>query len=347
MADPLGRAKLARRYRRLLLAYPRSYRRRTAAEMVTTLLDAAPAGRTWPSLREAVDLLLAGVRYRLRVHGLGAAIAAACGALYAAVAVGAFGGFLGWQTAPPLPTNADAARMAQPAFRPGPQPQPQRWDFLFDDDPAYSDPRWAYWVGGTDAHEHGQVFFDFAYPSDTPEQTITDDVERARHRMQAAGWRVTGASTTAYRQGWRVEIRSTSAGLGDATRVVRVAVTRDTPAAVLPLSTAGTVLGGAVGWLLVASGCRRRAGRPWRRVAAIVGFAGGIAALLPATAMSAAALVSSYRYPHDVIPAWAGYSFVFFRTLAWLAVLAFAGAALMTARPRGAHPRAGLQQTYG
>jgi hypothetical protein len=348
MPDPTGRAKLERRYRRLLLAYPRSYRRRNAAEMVTTLLDAAPAGRTRPSLSEAVDLLLAGVRYRLRVRGPGAVFAAACGAACTAVAVAALGGFLGWQTAPPLPSDVDAAHVAQPALRAGSPVPPQRWDFVFDDNPNYLDPRWAYWLGGTDAYEHGQVFFDLAYPSDTPDQAIADDVERARQRMRAAGWRltaatknpVTGGQPAAYRRGWRVEIYPTSAGLGDSTQVMRVAVTRDAPAAVLPLTTVGLVVGGLVGWLLMAWTCRRgRAIGPWRRVVAVVGFACGVIALLPATVMSAIAIASSYLFPHDLVPAWAGYTFVFFRALAWLAAIAFAGAQLVTAVPSQRHLR--------
>ncbi|MET7965904.1 hypothetical protein [Micromonospora sp. NPDC005305] len=56
---------LARRYRRLLLGYPRAYRRDRGEEILGLLLDGAPAGRTRPTLREAADLLRAGLRCRL------------------------------------------------------------------------------------------------------------------------------------------------------------------------------------------------------------------------------------------------------------------------------------------
>lgn len=346
MPQQAGRATLERRYHRLLLTYPRSYRRRHAAEMVTTLLDAAPADRARPTRAEAVDLLLAGVRFRFRVRGPGAVLAAICAAGCAAVAVGAFGGFLGWQTAPPLPGDADAARLAAPALPPAAPARPQRWDFLFGDDPYYTDPQWMYWVSGTDAYRHGQVFFDVTYPADAPDEAVARDVEGARQRMRAAGWALTatrnsltGAPSAAYRDGWRVEILTTY-GLGDSTRVLRIAVTRDTPVAVLPLATVGLLVGGFAGWLVAAAAGRRsRHNGPVWRASAIVLCGGGVLALLPATAMSAVALVLGYLYPHDVVPLWAGYAFVFFRPLAWLGAITTGGAWLATAVPGSRRPR--------
>ncbi len=57
---------LARRYRLLLRAYPAGYRARRGDELVGTLLDAAPPGRTWPSVADVVDLAHWGARERLR-----------------------------------------------------------------------------------------------------------------------------------------------------------------------------------------------------------------------------------------------------------------------------------------
>ncbi|WP_214417194.1 hypothetical protein [Sphaerisporangium fuscum] len=57
---------LERRYRRLLLAYPRAYRAAHGQELLGVLLDCADPGRTAPDVREAAGLLAGGVRERLR-----------------------------------------------------------------------------------------------------------------------------------------------------------------------------------------------------------------------------------------------------------------------------------------
>ena len=51
-----------RRYRRLLWAYPRSYRDHRGAEILTTLLEMAEDGR-----KPGVHLVLAGLRQRFRL----------------------------------------------------------------------------------------------------------------------------------------------------------------------------------------------------------------------------------------------------------------------------------------
>lgn len=56
-------------YRRLLVAYPAGYRQEHEAEMLTTLIDAAAAGRRVPSLPEAADLLVGGLRTRGVIAG--------------------------------------------------------------------------------------------------------------------------------------------------------------------------------------------------------------------------------------------------------------------------------------
>ncbi|AQZ68152.1 unnamed protein product [[Actinomadura] parvosata subsp. kistnae] len=58
---------LERRYRRLLLAYPRAYRRKHGDELLDVLLEDAAPGRRVPVLREAWGLLAGGVRSRI-VH---------------------------------------------------------------------------------------------------------------------------------------------------------------------------------------------------------------------------------------------------------------------------------------
>jgi len=68
-----SRSKLERRARVLLYAYPAQYRRDRAEEIIATLLEAAPAGRYFPSARDAWSLLAGGRHARAaRNRGLGA-----------------------------------------------------------------------------------------------------------------------------------------------------------------------------------------------------------------------------------------------------------------------------------
>jgi hypothetical protein len=57
---------LERRYRLLLRVYPAGYLADRGDEILGTLLDTAPPGRTVPSLRDACALVLAGLRVRAK-----------------------------------------------------------------------------------------------------------------------------------------------------------------------------------------------------------------------------------------------------------------------------------------
>jgi hypothetical protein len=57
---------LERRYRRLLLAYPRAFRREHGDEILTVLLDTAGTTQRWPALADVVDLIRAALWARLR-----------------------------------------------------------------------------------------------------------------------------------------------------------------------------------------------------------------------------------------------------------------------------------------
>jgi hypothetical protein len=63
---------LERRYRRLLTLLPRAYRADRGEEMLTVLMDSAPARRRWPKLGEVFSLATHGVRVR---SGLSAEVA--------------------------------------------------------------------------------------------------------------------------------------------------------------------------------------------------------------------------------------------------------------------------------
>jgi hypothetical protein len=56
---------LERRYRQLLLAYPRAYRQEREAELLDTLLELSPPGQHRPSPRQSAALLLAGLQVRV------------------------------------------------------------------------------------------------------------------------------------------------------------------------------------------------------------------------------------------------------------------------------------------
>jgi len=55
---------LERRCRLLLRAYPHAYRRDRGEEILGTLLEVTPAGRSWPRARDARSLAIAGLRER-------------------------------------------------------------------------------------------------------------------------------------------------------------------------------------------------------------------------------------------------------------------------------------------
>jgi len=103
-----------RQYRRILWAYPRSYRRRHGAEIVTTLLDIAEDGRGRPGVGPALHLIAWGIRQRFRLPA-GRPLAWAA-ALLTAVALGAAGSaggaWLGWQTAAGVPSETEARSLA-------------------------------------------------------------------------------------------------------------------------------------------------------------------------------------------------------------------------------------------
>ena len=56
---------LERRYRRLLATYPADYRAANADDMLGVALARSAAGRRWPELSEAANLIVSGIRMRL------------------------------------------------------------------------------------------------------------------------------------------------------------------------------------------------------------------------------------------------------------------------------------------
>ncbi len=265
MADPLERA-----YRRLLLAYPRHYRRERGTEILTTLLDAARPGQRRPAPRDALDLLLGGLRYRLAIpHGTLPALVATVVALLAALGAAAGTGWTTWRAATPEPDAASARAVVEAAIPLPPAGEPVRYDRRLDltADGAF-DPASA-WIG-----------FSYAVPA----SAIPAQVWNARERLVAAGWE---AGPVRDDRG----LVSFWAARGD--RVVHIGGYPDAPGATEPLWAnvhgrapgwftlavlAATFAGAAAGWL-AAGWALRRARRPDGRLRPAVTAFGGLGVL--------------------------------------------------------------------
>jgi hypothetical protein len=175
-------------YRRLLLAYPRRYRRSRGLEMLTTLMDSSPADRTRPPLRQAVGLMAAGIACRLRQpRGFIYPVLATICALVLGFFAGAAGAWAGWQTAGPLPTAAEAAAISRSVVG-LPAVGTSRDDFRFGFE---GEPQAPGIVGGDD-YTDGSV--SFSYGKDPGSYVNDPDLLHSRlaaavaQRLTAQGW---------------------------------------------------------------------------------------------------------------------------------------------------------------
>jgi hypothetical protein len=275
-------------FRRLLFAYPKSYRRRHGAEILTTLMEAAGSERRRPTAAEARDLLAGGLRQRFRLPvGRLMVVAAVLVALTAGAFGAALGSFAGWATATPLPDDAGMRGLA------------------------------ALTVGETRQVELSRLSgpLDWRSASAFARPEVTGwTPEAAAARLTAAGWhldpyrteRTTGQHYQADPGGvWKTvptevtQIVAVRGGLllnlhgekviggpaeldGDTSVISQVEPAR--PAVTLPLTVAGAVLGLLAGWLRAArAGYRlRRLSLP-RRLPAMVAAATAVAILTPLT----------------------------------------------------------------
>jgi hypothetical protein len=110
---PPAHTELERWYRRLLRAYPRSYRRTHGDEILATLMDAAEPARRRPTRTDVVDLARGALRQRFRLPlGVAPIVAAVLTALILGAVGAACGSWLAWQTAAELPSDAAATGIA-------------------------------------------------------------------------------------------------------------------------------------------------------------------------------------------------------------------------------------------
>ncbi|MGN9909767.1 hypothetical protein ACTMTJ_19660 [Phytohabitans sp. LJ34] len=269
---------LERRYRRLLRAYPPAYRRTRGEVLVGVLMDAAPPGRTRPTLREAANLVRHGLRARLgrpasRTVAVWATLTAAiCGLFTAAVATR-----LAWETGRPMPDRAEtAAILAEVA------PEHRFTDVQIA-------PALFTWYSQRVRLRHLDKILLFdggeyeqgsgtASAAGTPPMPGGAAVAAAEAHLRDAGWRVHQRTTEAYdscTDMTTITMTTVEARRGDT--LLRVTVTdprvepdlpyltvalqRTTPPAVLPAGVAGVLLGAALGWLVFGWASRRTEGR--------------------------------------------------------------------------------------
>ncbi|MEV4756735.1 hypothetical protein AB0J86_16690 [Micromonospora sp. NPDC049559] len=279
---------LTRRYRRLLLAYPRAYRRARGDELLGALLDAAPPGRARPTAREAADLIRHGLRARLGRPASRTVVAwAVLVAVVSGVFAAAFATRAGWETARPLPRAAEARAMLAEVL-PG-----QEFDDI-EDAPAlfviYGQP--LSWNAA-----HSLLFFDggeyaqagvggsaVGVPARPPGETV----ELVQRNLREHGWTVypttlrdmygcvgppcdpaaipTGATIVARRGDTTFTMEVNPAYAGNPGYLGAV-FQRATPVAVYPFGLVGGLLGAVVAFLVFGWASRRTEGRHPARVA--------------------------------------------------------------------------------
>jgi len=266
-------ARLARRYRRLLFCYPREHRRE---ELLATLLEAAPPGRTRPTVREAVNLIRHGLRARL---GRPASRSVAAWAILATIISGlfaaAFATRAGWETAEPLPHAAQTRDMLAEIL-PGQEFRgvadapamftifgaPLGWanarDLLLGDGNEYS----LAGVGGTVD----------GVPTVPPQEAL----DLARQRLRDTGWTMyppmvsdtyttlvarRGNTTLTLEVYLEPTVYSEPTMLVDDSIFLTASFQRATPWAVYPCGILGGVAGAFAAFLLFSWASRRTAGR--------------------------------------------------------------------------------------
>ncbi|WP_162907276.1 hypothetical protein [Allorhizocola rhizosphaerae] len=272
-------SSLERRYRRLLLCYPRAYRRARADEIVGTLLELAPTGRTRPTLREAVDLVCQGMRARLgRPASRSVAVWAGLTAVLCGLFAGAIGSRVGWETARPLPSEAEARALFANAV-PGHQINGIQLDqglfSVMGRELTWTD--FGYLLGlDSDLHQtSAAVGFAGGNPPVEHQQTL----RTAQERLRAAGWDlhpvmsldVDGCaicpqpsppnrfkmSATREDSILTLELNSPQPGSG----YLSIHLTRATPWTVYPAGIGIGLLGFAFGWMMFGWASRRTEGR--------------------------------------------------------------------------------------
>jgi hypothetical protein len=262
-------------YRWLLRAYPADYRRERGLEIVQTFLD---AGRSRPSLREAINLVRHGMRARLgrpasQLVVLWASLfSLVCGLFVAAAAVR-----LAWETAKPLPSKAETVQIFETVLPgQGLSDQIERSPAMFviygqPLGPANVD---TLFFGDGGEYQFGHTASSVSgHPMPDPRQVLPS----IRERLRANGWEeettVTDAVTCglsvcdpatlpkrytviAHRGDTLLELELAEQSLGTTT-YISAELQRTTPWAAHPAGVLGGLLGALAGWLVFGWAGRR------------------------------------------------------------------------------------------
>ncbi|MFJ6151013.1 hypothetical protein [Micromonospora profundi] len=286
------RGRLARRYRRLLLGYPRQFRRARGEEIVATFLDLAPPGRTRPTIRETANLFRHGMRCRLgRPNSRSVVVWAALTAIVWGLFGGAFASRLGWETARPLPSAAEATELFSGVLgqdttgRVGVDPAL----FVIYGQPLGSDNLHVLFSPDAGEYQQGRAMVGLSGPSRVAPQAL---VESSRAWLRDNGWRVSDVITrnrvectscdesklprSAVFAAWRGDdVLNLDISLGSSLSpppkpgvtdhsdetYVYAELTRAAPGAVKPFGVAGFLLGMVVAWLMFGWASRRTENR--------------------------------------------------------------------------------------
>ncbi|MFC7535160.1 hypothetical protein [Actinoplanes sp. GCM10030250] len=265
MSDPL-----ARRYARWLRFYPPGARR---AEMLGTLLECSPPGRTRPTLKEKINLSAYGLRARL---GRPASTSIVVLATFVALAAGLFGAAgaarAGWEMAPALPSGAESEALGSTVF-----------------------PGLHVWGGGDaetfvpsgDLESTVYGFADY-WVKNTPEtRNVRSYATAARDRLAAAGWDIrteieldvdlagdpptSSAHFVATRDGLVLSYDGVywqNRAWYDADGGTGFELSRSATGWMTGLTVAGGLLAALTGWLLTGWASRRTEDHPFRAIPA-------------------------------------------------------------------------------
>ena len=364
---------LRRRYRLLLLAYPRWYRRERGLEMLTTLLDAAAAtGQRRPTVREAVDIVGGGVRCRLRPPRPVFLLAFVPVSVFAAFTGAAVAIWLALTLLAPIPTDDVAAAVARTATGQAPRNVPGPTASCND---VYCDEQWS--PGGDQVVAEDRLLSAGNHlDAVVVGYWIADDdipawIDDARSRLAAAGWnvgpleiQVEGQPDEGFRR-FTAETPDLQLSMHAFSRGERAAspgifppaaiqVQSKAPAGLSTLSGAAFLVSLLTGWLLTGWVVRRFRTHRLRLTAVAVGAVAAFGAVLMAILVDGELLLGSVadaanndRAP--VAELLATLTFVTFPPLAFLAALAALAAvvtlvaAAMPLRPRlDRHPEPGV-----
>jgi hypothetical protein len=253
MPDDIRTTRLARRYRRWLVAYPRAYRRERGPEIIATLLDAAGPDRSRPAPREAALLLRHGLGRRAAEAGRRAFVVAAFAAVLGGLSGIALGSWLAWRDVDPMAPDKTTAISLAPTVLPG--PFENRVDHYG---------RSTFWNPYSNNSLHGGTGVRVGRASVTgtvpPDATFERVAAGVHQRMRAQGWH--DVRTTVHRTGpstappVNVEVTGTRAGYLAAVQITPAdaanapTLTFDLMWAEPPGHLRDTVLGGLAGALL-------------------------------------------------------------------------------------------------